>query len=153
MGISVDDITALAAPVVRAAGLDLEDVQVAKVGKREKLTVIVDADGGVDLDAIADVSSALSAELDAREEVVSSPYVLEVTSPGVDRPLTEPRHWRRAKDRLVAVTLTDGTALTGRVTSSDDTSALLEVDGSERDVAFADVDRAIVQVEFDRKDS
>ena len=153
MGISVDDITALAAPVVRAAGLDLEDVQVAKVGKREKLTVIVDADGGVDLDAIADVSSALSAELDAREEVASSPYVLEVTSPGVDRPLTESRHWRRAKDRLVAVTLTDGTALTGRVTSSDDTSALLEVDGSERDVAFADVDRAIVQVEFDRKDS
>ena len=153
MGISVDDITALAAPVVRAAGLDLEDVQVAKVGKREKLTVIVDADGGVDLDAIADVSSALSAELDARDDVASSPYVLEVTSPGVDRPLTEPRHWRRAKDRLVAVDLTDGSSVTGRVVSSDDTSVLLEVDGSERDVAFADVDRAIVQVEFDRKDS
>jgi len=153
MGISVDGIKELAAPVVGAAGLDLEDVQVAKVGKREKLTVIVDADGGVDLDAIAEVSSALSAELDAREDVASSPYVLEVTSPGVDRPLTDPRHWRRAKDRLVTVDLTDGSSVTGRVVSSDEASVVLEVDGAHRDVAFADIDRAIVQVEFDRKDS
>jgi ribosome maturation factor RimP len=79
------------------------------------------------------------------------PYTLEVTSRGVDRPLTLPRHWRRNVDRLVKVTLTDGTALTGRITTCDDATATLDVDGAPRVLSYADVDRALVQVEFNRK--
>jgi ribosome maturation factor RimP len=79
------------------------------------------------------------------------PYTLEVTSRGVDRPLTLPRHWRRNADRLVRATLTDGTDLTGRIVASDDTAATLDVDGQEREVAYADVAKALVQIEFNRK--
>ena len=156
MTISVDAMRAIALPVVAAAGLDLEDVVVERVGRREKVTVIVDADGGVDLDAIAEVSSALSTALDERPDATSSAYVLEVTSPGVDRPLTAPRHWRRNAGRLVAVELTDGQSFTGRVSHSDDHSdddsddeaVTLEVSGEKRTVPLTSVKRAIVQVEF-----
>ncbi len=153
MGISSADVQTLAAPLVAAAQMDLEDVTVEKVGRREKLSVVVDADGGVDLDAVAELSRELSAVLDNDPSIGDTPYVLEVTSPGVDRPLQLPRHWRRAHDRLVAVELADGESVTGRLLGSDDTSAELEIDGAPRSVPFADVTRAIVQVEFDRKDS
>lgn len=153
MGISVHDVESVAMPVAQSAGVDVEAVNVETIGRREKLTVVVDADGGVDLDAIAELSTALSAALDAHEAIADSPYVLEVTSPGVDRPLTLPRHWRRAKDRLVAIERTDGTSVTGRVTSSDDSEGVLDVNGSAISVPYTDVVRAVVQVEFDRKDS
>jgi ribosome maturation factor RimP len=153
MGISPTEVESLAAPLAAAAGMDLEGVSVETVGRRQKLSVVVDADGGVDLDAVAELSTALSAALDEAASIGESPFVLEVTSPGVDRPLQLPRHWRRAKDRLVAVELTDGESITGRVLSSDETSADLQVDGSVHTVLFADVVRAIVQIEFDRKDS
>jgi ribosome maturation factor RimP len=152
MGISPTDVESLAAPLAAAAGMDLEGVTVEKVGRRDKLSVVVDADGGVDLDAVAELSTALSAALDEDSSIGESPYVLEVTSPGVDRPLQLPRHWRRAKDRLVAVELADGGSMTGRVLGSDETSAELEVNGSVHTVPFVDVVRAIVQIEFDRKD-
>ncbi len=153
MGISVSDVEAVAAPLVAAAGMDLEGVTVEKVGRREKLSVVVDADGGVDLDAVADLSREISAVLDNDPSIGDAPYVLEVSSPGVDRPLQLPRHWRRAHDRLVSVELEGGESVTGRLLGSDDTSAELEVDGDPRTVPFAEVTRAIVQVEFDRKDS
>ena len=121
--------------------------------RREKVVVIIDGDGGVSLDAIADMSTSLSAELDVREDLASSPYVLEVTSPGVDRPLTEPRHWRRAKDRLVKIETSDGANVTGRIVDSDDSHANVDVAGEIVSVPLADVSRAIVQVEFDRKDA
>ena len=148
---SVDALRAVAAPFVSAAGLDLEDVTVEKVGRRSKVTVIVDADGGVDLDVIADVSGEISAALDEQPELDDTPFVLEVTSPGVDRPLIEPRHWRRAKDRLVTVEMTDGSSIKGRVVGSDDTSVTLDVKGETRATAYADIAKAVVQVEFDRK--
>lgn len=152
MSMSVDAMRSIALPVVAAAGMDLEDVLVERVGRREKVTVIVDADGGVDLDAIADVSSVLSAALDEEPDVTSSSYVLEVTSPGVDRPLTAPRHWRRNKDRLVAVELVDGQSVTGRVGDVDDESVTLDVSGEQRLVSLALVERAVVQVEFATRD-
>lgn len=152
MSMSVDAMRSIALPVVAAAGMDLEDVLVERVGRREKVTVIVDADGGVDLDAIADVSSVLSAALDEEPDVTSSSYVLEVTSPGVDRPLTAPRHWRRNKDRLVAVELVDGQSFTGRVGDVDDESVTLDVSGEQRLVSLALVERAVVQVEFATRD-
>jgi ribosome maturation factor RimP len=92
-------------PVVRAAGLDLESVRVGGAGRRRLLRVVVDADGGVDLDAIALVSREASARLDDTGAMGEAPYTLEVSSPGVDRPLTQPRHWRRAMGRLVRVPL------------------------------------------------
>jgi ribosome maturation factor RimP len=80
-------------------------------------------------------------------------YTLEVTSRGVDRPLTEPRHWRRNHDRLVRVTLVEGGQVTGRVTSSDDTGVVLDVSGASRRVEYAAIAKALVQVEFNRRSS
>src|SRR6059058_4887589 len=94
-------------PVVAGAGYDLEDVTVTAAGRRSVVRVVVDRDGGVDLDAVADISRVLSEALDADDVMGEAPYVLEVSSPGVDRPLTQPRHWRRAAGRLVTVTVAD----------------------------------------------
>ena len=94
----------LVAPVVEAAGYDLEELVVTPAGRRSIVRVVVDRDAGVTLDHVAEVSRAASAALDEHDgEFGSAPYVLEVTSPGVDRPLTEPRHWRRNTGRLVTV--------------------------------------------------
>jgi ribosome maturation factor RimP len=138
-----------------ALGVDLEGVDIRKAGRRHVVTIVVDKDGGVDLDLVADVSQRVSALLDETDlgEQVPGPYVLEVTSPGVDRPLTEPRHWRRAAGRLVDVSLADGTQVVGRVRElpSDD-SVVLDVDGVGTTVALATVTRAVVQVEFTHVD-
>ena len=99
------ELEALLAPVMRAVGLDLESVRIGTAGRRRLLRVIVDADGGVSLDDIALVSREVSARLDGTGAMGDAPYTLEVSSPGVDRPLTEPRHWRRAAGRLVRVPL------------------------------------------------
>ncbi|MGH3315887.1 MAG: ribosome maturation factor RimP, partial [Nocardioidaceae bacterium] len=80
------------------------------------------------------------------------PYTLEVTSPGTDRPLTEPRHWRRNIGRLVKVTPHEGEPVIGRITEAGETTAVLDVDGSSRDVAYADVRKARIEVEFNRKE-
>jgi ribosome maturation factor RimP len=101
-----DRLARLAGPVVRAAGMDLESVEVTPAGRRRVVKVVVDADGGVSLDDMAEVSRTLARELDASDAMGDTPYTLEVSSPGVDRPLTEPRHWRRAAGRLVRVPAT-----------------------------------------------
>ena len=136
-------------PVVAATGHDLEDVSVSAAGRRSLVRVTVDADGGVDLDAVADVSRAISEALDGNDDAFAGPYVLEVSSPGVDRPLTEPRHWRRAVGRLVLVSAA-GATLTGRVLAADDDGVDFDVDGTERHVAFAELGSGKVQVEFNR---
>jgi ribosome maturation factor RimP len=134
-----------------ALGLDLEAVELTPAGRRRVLRVAVDQDGGVTLDDIADATRAVSDVLDDTDLMGETAYTLEVTSRGVDRPLTEPRHWRRNRDRLVTVSLRDGTRLTGRVTDSDDAGVSLDVAGSPRRLAFDDVATALVQVEFNRK--
>jgi ribosome maturation factor RimP len=136
-------------PAVTATGFDLEDVTVSPAGKRRVVRVVVDRDGGVDLDDVADVARAVSDLLDADPDLLQGAYVLEVTSPGVDRPLTEPRHWRRAQGRLVTATLADET-VTGRVTASTDTDVTLDVDGTPRTLLQAEVSKAVVQVEFSK---
>lgn len=148
-----DELKGLLAPVVSAADLDLEGVEVTPAGRRRLLRVVVDRDGGVDLDGIAQASHAISAALDDSEVMGSTPYVLEVTSPGVDRPLSAPRHWRRARGRLVRAVLAGGGEATGRVLAADDDGATIGVDGRERRLAYADVTSARVQVEFGRVDS
>jgi ribosome maturation factor RimP len=151
-----DAVVALLAPLVSAAGLDLEDVELRSVGRRLVLRVLVDGESGVSLDQVAEVSRAVSEALDDAEPLGDEPYTLEVSSPGVDRPLTEPRHWRRNVGRLVAVTLVDGREVTGRVLSVADDGGEVELEldtkgrTSTRAVALADVRRALVQVEFSR---
>jgi ribosome maturation factor RimP len=134
-----------------ALGLDIEAVEISPAGKRRILRVAVDKDGGVTLDDVADATREVNRVLDGSDVMGEQPYTLEVTSRGVDRPLTLPRHWRRNADRLVKVTLADGSAVTGRITASDDDRATLEVSGRRREVAYADVAKALVQVEFNRK--
>ena len=134
-----------------ALGLDLEAVELTPAGKRRVLRIAVDQDGGVTLDDIADATRAVSGVLDDSDLMGETAYTLEVTSRGVDRPLTEPRHWRRNRDRLVRVSLQDGTQLTGRVTDSDAAGVTLEVDGTPHHLAYDAVDKALVQIEFNRK--
>jgi ribosome maturation factor RimP len=149
-----DAVVALLTPVVAATGLDLEDVELRSVGRRLVLRVLVDSESGVSLDQVAAASHVVSEALDDAEPLGDEPYTLEVSSPGIDRPLTLPRHWRRNVGRLVAVTLVDGREVTGRVLSVDDEQVELELDTkgrkSRRTVALADVRRALVQVEFSR---
>ena len=113
-------VVALLEPAVSAGGLELEDLELRSVGRRLVLRVLVDSDRGVTLDEIAAASRAVSEALDGSDVLGDEPYTLEVTSPGVDRPLTAPRHWRRNVGRLVAVTLTGGSSITGRITSVSD---------------------------------
>jgi ribosome maturation factor RimP len=143
-----DSLLRLLEPVAAEHGFDLEDVVVTPAGKRRMLRVVVDQDGGVDLDDIAKVSTAVSAVLDERDAMGGAPYVLEVTSPGVDRPLTLPRHWRRSVQRLVAVGIAGVGQRTGRVVAVDDDGVDLDVEGTPVRVPWADLGRGQVQVEF-----
>jgi ribosome maturation factor RimP len=139
-------------PAVEATGHDLEDVAVTSAGRRSLVRVIVDADGGVDLDAIAEVSRVVSATLDDDAEggaAFAGPYVLEVSSPGVERPLTQPRHWRRAVGRLVRTTV-GGRDVTGRVVAVEDDGVVLDVADDRVEVPWQDLGRGKVQVEFTR---
>ncbi|WP_232677730.1 ribosome maturation factor RimP [Nocardioides sp. R-C-SC26] len=133
------------------AGFDIEAVEVTPAGKRRVLRIAVDRDGGITLDEVAEATRAVNAVLDASDVMGQLPYTLEVTSRGVDRPLTLPRHWRRNAGRLVKVTLIEGGALTGRIGSSDEVSVELDVDGVASDVSYADVAKALVQIEFNRR--
>lgn len=132
-------------------GLDVEAVEVTPAGKRRVLRVAVDKDGGVTLDDVADATREVSRVLDESDVMGEQPYTLEVTSRGVDRPLTLPRHWRRNADRLVKVSLVEGDTVTGRIAGATDDSVTLEVDGSTRELPYADIAKALVQVEFNRK--
>lgn len=133
------------------AGYDIEDVLVDAGARPPRVTVVADADGGLDLDAIAELSRLASALLD---ELDSAPYVLEVTSPGVDRPLTTDKHFRRAQGRRVELTLSDGSVLNGRLGElRDGVVGLVVRDGSRKTLTVRDVERdsiakAVVQVEF-----
>ena len=132
-------------------GLDVEAVELSAAGKRRVLRVAVDKDGGVTLDDVAEATGEVSRVLDESDVMGEMPYLLEVTSRGVDRPLTLPRHWRRNADRLVKVTLADGEQVTGRIGDSDDDGVDLDVDGQTRRVPYTDLTKALVQVEFNRK--
>ena len=128
-----DRIEAELVDPLRAMGLDVEAVEVTPAGKRRVLRVAVDKDGGVTLDDVADATREVSRVLDESDVMGEMPYTLEVTSRGVDRPLTLPRHWRRNEDRLVKATLTDGSTLTGRIlTSSEDVGDPRRVRGAAR---------------------
>ena len=144
-------VRAVIEPVVTEAGYDLEEVGISRAGRRHVVRVLVDADGGINLDDVAVVSREISSALDEAEEngdeVLPGEYQLEVGSPGVDRPLTQPRHWRRNRTRLVTVN-----GLTGRVIDVDDEGVVLDVDGAPRSLTFAELGPGKVQIEFKRMD-
>lgn len=153
-----DRLARLLEPVVHAMNMDLEAIRVSSAGRRRVLRVVVDADGGVSLDDIALASRELSIKLDSSAEMGDQPYTLEVSSPGVDRPLTQPRHWRRATGRLVVAPLkaeaTDhqggngaGTA-EGRITGWSEHGVILEREGVTREYQYAELGPGRVQVEF-----
>lgn len=133
------------------AGYDIEDVVVDAGARPPRVTVVADADGGLDLDAVAELSRIASALLD---DLDSEPYVLEVTSPGVDRPLRTDTHFRRARGRRVELTLNDGTTLTGRLGElREGVVGLVVREGARGALTVRAVDRdtitkAVVQVEF-----
>ena len=144
-----DKIADVIRPVVTAAGLDLESVRVSAAGRRRLLRVVVDGDQGVSLDQAADLSRELSKVLDEAPVMGDFPYTLEVSSPGVDRPLTDPRHWRRAAGRLVEVTVSDAGPVSGRVVAADADGVTLDVTGGERRrFGYGVLGAGAVQVEF-----
>lgn len=148
MTVDRDRLVAALAPVVSGAGYDLEDVELSGPGRRTVVRLVIDRDGGFGLDDVADLSRDVSAMLDDQDDLLPGAYLLEVSSPGVDRPLTLPRHWRRNVDRLVVVRLTGGESLTGRIQSAGEQSAVLDVDGEARDLSYDRVAVATVQVEL-----
>jgi ribosome maturation factor RimP len=130
--------------------MDLETVRMTVAGRRRLLRVIVDSDHGVSLDDAADVSREIAALLDAGNILGETPYTLEVSSPGVDRPLTEPRHWRRARGRLVRVKVTGEGSVEGRLLAADADGVTLGLPGGERRFSYTDLGAGSVQVEFGR---
>jgi ribosome maturation factor RimP len=148
-------LASLLEPVVHAMNMDLEGIRVTGAGRRRVLRVVVDADGGVSLDDIALASRELSSRLDGADEVGDQPYTLEVSSPGVDRPLTLPRHWRRNVGRLVVTSAADSDGderIEGRITGVTDSGVMLERDGVLREYRYADLGPGRVQVEFSHLD-
>ncbi len=149
---STDALTQLLAPVVASKGFDLDAVELHPSKAHRSVTVVIDGDNGVDLDAIADVSRSVSDALDDSDLMGESAYNLEVTSRGVSRPLTLPRHWRRNIGRLARVATTDGRTITGRIqTASDDSQTVgLDVDGTAAELSLDEVDKATIEIEFNR---
>lgn len=156
-------LDALVSPIVAEAGFDLEELVLTPMGRRSLLRVVIDRDDGLSLDHIAEISQAIAHALDEAEgEMGRAPYVLEVTSPGVDRPLTEARHWRRATGRLVEVCLhgagasageqvPEGQPVRARVTACDDASVTLRLDdGAVLVVPLTELGAGKVQLEFNR---
>jgi ribosome maturation factor RimP len=153
----VDDrkLAGLIEPVVAAVGMDLESVRMTVAGKRRLLRIVVDSDQGVSLDDAAEVSRDISAVLDASQALGEVPYTLEVSSPGVDRPLTEPKHWRRARGRLVRVKVAGEGSVEGRLLAADADGVTLDTvlngrANGERRFPYADMGAGSVQIEFGR---
>jgi ribosome maturation factor RimP len=137
----------LVADAVARAGYELEQVHVQQAGRAQLVKVVVDGDKGIGLDEVAVVSRAVSAALDEQDDVLTGAYTLEVTSPGLDRPLTKPRHWRRARLRKVAVRTPEDKYL-ARVGDAGDDGVELLVDGQLRRVGYAEIEHAVIEVEF-----
>jgi ribosome maturation factor RimP len=150
-------INDLISPAVSEAGFFLEEVQIASPGSHRIVTCVVDGETPLNLDQVTVASRLISELLDTAEFMGETPFTLEVTSPGVDRPLTQPRHWKKNLTRLIKVTLGDGTITIGRLTEFNETNATLveNIKGriKEHTIAFVDIKRAVVEIEFNRKES
>ena len=149
----IPDLEGLLTPVVAAQNLEIDRIEVLSAGRRKVVRVFLDGDGpagrGPSLDEIAEATRAISTALDDSPITGQAPYTLEVSSRGVSRPLTAPRHYRRNLGRLVALTGPD-LDLTGRIVEVGDDEVTLDLDGTTRAIGFAGIDKAVVQVELNR---
>jgi len=139
-----EDISAAVTPALSALGFYLEDVTITSAGRRSMLTIIVDGDTHLSLDQVTSATKAISEIVESLQSLGDTPFTLEVTSPGLDRPLTKPRHWRKNIDRLVKVVLLDGKEIKGRIKATSEDCAT--VDQSE--INFTEIKRASLEVEF-----
>ena len=139
-----EDISAAVTPALSALGFYLEDVTITSAGRRSMLTIIVDGDTHLSLDQVTSATKAIGEIVESLQSLGDTPFTLEVTSPGLDRPLTKPRHWRKNIDRLVKVVLLDGKEIKGRIKAASEDSAT--VDQSE--INFTEIKRASLEVEF-----
>lgn len=152
-----DAVREVVGPVVEAAGLYLEEVTVTRAGSTSVVRITVDlpddALGSLDSDRLGDVSRAMSAALDT-DDVVSGAYTLEISTPGTSRPLTELRHYKRARTRLVTLKMMDGSRVEGRLTDvlTDGDGDVLVLDGDSR-IPLRDVRRGKVEVELKKLDA
>ena len=151
-----DQISELVTPAVSDLGFYLEDVHVATPGSHRIVTCIVDGDASLNLDQVTSVSRVISELLDEATFMGETPFTLEVTSPGVDRPLTQPRHFAKNVDRLLKIIKLDGSEVTGRILSNTDQDVTLTVtvkkETIEQIVSLSEIKRAVVEIEFNRKD-
>ena len=151
-----DQISELVTPAVSDLGFYLEDVHVATPGSHRIVTCIVDGDASLNLDQVTSVSRVISELLDEAAFMGETPFTLEVTSPGVDRPLTQPRHFAKNVDRLLKIIKLDGSEVIGRILSNTDQDVTLTVavkkETTEQTVSLSDIKRAVVEIEFNRKD-
>ena len=151
-----DQISELVTPALSDLGFYLEDVHVATPGNHRIVTCIVDGDVSLNLDQVTSVSRVISELLDEAAFMGETPFTLEVTSPGVDRPLTQPRHFKKNADRLLKIIKLDGSEVTGRILSNSDHDVTLAVsvkkETAEQTIALVDIKRAVVEIEFNRKD-
>ncbi|CAN2208424.1 ribosome maturation protein RimP [Candidatus Nanopelagicaceae bacterium] len=151
-----DQISELITPALQKAGYFLEDVNLVSPGQHRIVTVIVDGETGLNLDQVTVASKLVSELLDEASFMGETPFTLEVTSPGIDRPLTLPRHFAKNVDRLLKVTKNDGVVITGRIRSNTQHDVTLEVtekkEVKEVVIALAEIKRAMVEIEFNRKD-
>ena len=139
-----EEISAAIRPIIEASGNYLEELTITSAGKVKILTVIVDSDAHLNLDQITAVTKEISEVIEALESLGESAFTLEVTSPGIDRPLTKPRHWRKNFDRLVKITMSSGQEFEGRIGEATETTALV----GDQKVSFEDIKRAVLEIEF-----
>ena len=151
-----DQISDLVTPALQQAGYFLEDINIVTPGQHRIVTVIVDGESALNLDQVTVASKLVSELLDEATFMGETPFTLEVTSPGIDRPLTLPRHFAKNVTRLLKVVKTDGEVVTGRIASNTDLDVTLTVTEKKTTtdvtVLLADVKRATVEIEFNRKD-
>jgi ribosome maturation factor RimP len=139
-----EEISAAITPALSDLGFYLEDITITSAGRRSMLTVIVDGDTHLSLDQVTVATKAISEIVENIQSLGQAPFTLEVTSPGLDRPLTKPRYWRKNIDRLVKIVLLDGKEVKGRVKDATEISATVD----DQVVKFSDIKRATLEIEF-----
>ena len=139
-----EDISAAITPALEALGFYLEDVTITSAGRRSMLTVIVDGDTHLSLDQVTSATKAIGEIVESVQSLGETPFTLEVTSPGLDRPLTKVRHWQKNINRLVKVVLLDGSEIKGRIKDVNEVSAIVD----DKNINYSDVKRATLEVEF-----
>jgi ribosome maturation factor RimP len=139
-----EDLSAAITPALEALGFYLEDVTITSAGRRSMLTVIVDGDTHLSLDQVTSATKAIGEIVESIQSLGETPFTLEVTSPGLDRPLTKVRHWQKNINRLVKVVLQDGSEIKGRIYEVNEANSVV----GEIKVNYSDIKRATLEVEF-----